>query len=127
MLTLHICTNKEKENETRLNVANIIEARVRKQLEYRDNIFTTFAVTIARQKVNLEINNKDDFDILLKRVLGSQESYDYYCPNIKMCRFIISKLKNNYSDLRDISVVINDIKYMICDISEEMLYSNQEA
>lgn len=111
MLTLHLCIKKEDENKTRLKVADIIEAKIRKKLDYRDSIFTTFAVTMARENVNLSINSRSEFNKLMDKLLDSEDDNDYFCIDARVYMFIWTQINSNSRCFKNLSVVIDDKTY----------------
>ena len=116
MLTLHLCTKKEDENKTRARVANIIEAKIRKKLDYRDSIFATFAVTMARENVNLSLNTKDEFKRFLDKVLDNEDDNDYFCLDNQVYIFLWRELSNNRRDFKNLKIVLDETEYKITDL-----------
>ena len=119
MLTLHLCTKKEDENKTRARVANIIEAKIRKKLDYRDSIFATFAVTMARENVNLSLNTKDEFKRFLDKVLDDEDDHDYFCLDNKVYIFLwreLRELDSNKRDFKNLKIVLDKAEYKITDL-----------
>lgn len=120
MLTLHLCTKKEDENKTRARVANIIEAKIRKKLDYRDSIFTTFAVTMARENVNLSLNTKDEFKGFLDKVLDDEDDNDYFCLDNRFYIFLWREIDSNKRDFKNLKIIVDKVEYKITDLYNDI-------
>ena len=120
MLTLHLCTKKEDENKTRARVANIIEAKIRKKLDYRDSIFTTFAITMARENVNLSLNTKDEFKGFLDKVLDDEDDNDYFCLDNRFYIFLWREIDSNKRDFKNLKIIVDKVEYKITDLYNDI-------
>lgn len=117
MLTLHLCTKKEDESKTRSKVADIIEAKIRKKLDYRDSIFTIFAVAMARENVNLSINSRSEFNKLMDKLLNSEDENDYFCIDTRVYMFIWTQINSNSRCFKNLSIVVDGKTYSNPDLN----------
>lgn len=112
MLILHLCTDVDNLLKLKREVANLIENKIRAELEYRDSIFTTYAVVMARENLMLENMSKSDFRYFLDKVLDSEKEYHYVCLNPIVYIFLWLSLTNNKKDLRNLKIVRDNIEYL---------------
>ena len=112
MLILHLCTDPDNLLKLKREVANLIENKIRAELEYRDSIFTTYAVVMARENLILEDMSKSDFKYFLDKVLDCEREYHYLCLNPIIYIFLWLSLTNDNKDLKNLKIVKDNIEYI---------------
>lgn len=103
MLNLHIYSKKEKESDVKSVVSKKIEGKIRKRLDYKDSLFTTYAVVMCIENMILEDFGKKQFYLFLEDKLNSGDVFDYVCidPIIYVYLWLLAVNKDkDYSKLK---------------------------
>ena len=103
MLNLHIYSKKEKESDVKSVVSKKIENKIRKRLDYKDSLFTTYAVVMCIENMILEDFGKKQFYLFLEDKLNSEDVFDYMCidPIIYVYLWLLAVNKDkDYSKLK---------------------------
>lgn len=117
MLILHLCTDPDDLLELKREVANLIENKIRAELEYRDSIFTTYAAVMARENLMLEDMPKIEFKCFLDRILDCKKEYHYVCLNPAIYTLIWLLMTYSKKDFKNLKIVLDGEEFTEIDAS----------